>query len=99
METKQVLELIDGYDKTRKTKAKWRNPSNVAEMIEHCSKHSHIAFLSTDGTSRTAKVNGKVRTWKRDPNRVEVPIKYGMYEYGTFTASDIDRVLIPMGEL
>lgn len=24
--------------------------------------------------------NGKVRTWKRDPSRVEIPLKFGMYE-------------------
>lgn len=24
--------------------------------------------------------NGQVKTWKRDPNRVEIPVKFGMYE-------------------
>lgn len=72
-----------------------RNPIDIAEMIEHCSKHSHIWFLSTDGTARNAKVNGVVRTWKHNPNRVEVPVKYGLYEYDTFYAYDINRILIP----
>lgn len=95
----EVLELIDGYDrgtKAGKRKLKFRNPANIAEMISHCDSHSHIWFLSNQGEARLAKINGKVRTWKRDPNRVEVPIKYGMYEYGTFEARDIERVLIPV---
>jgi hypothetical protein len=49
-----------------------------------------------DGTARQAKVNGAVRRWKRDCNRIEVPIKYGMYEYAVFYASDINRILIPV---
>src|SRR5690242_15035887 len=95
----EVLELIDGYDrgtKAGKRKLKFRNPADVAEMRQHCEKSSHIWFVSTDGTARQAKVNGAVRIWKRDPNRIEVPIKYGMYEYGTFEARDINRVLIPI---
>lgn len=96
-----TLELVDGYDrgtKAGKRKLRFRNPASIAEMITHCDSNSHIWFQSTDGTARQCKVNGKVRTWKRDPNRVEVPIKYGLYEYGTFTASDIGRVLIPLAE-
>ena len=33
------------------------------------------------GNVREAKVNGSVKTWKRSPERVEVPLKYGLYEY------------------
>jgi len=51
---------------------------------------SHVWFLSIDGKARQAKVNGKVRTWKRQPNRVEIPLKYGLYEYATFTTEDIE---------
>lgn len=92
----QIITVVDGYDRKRQAKGTYRNPVDVAEMIDWCSKHDRITFLSTDGTSRTCKVNGKVRTWKRDPNRVEVPIKYGLYEYGTFEARDIGRILIPV---
>lgn len=30
--------------------------------------------------------NGATRTWKRDPERFEVPIKHGMYQYATIDA-------------
>ena len=73
----------------------FRNPANVEEFISHCSKQSHIWFKSIQGDARRCKVNGKVRTWKRDPYRVEVPVKYGLYEYGTFNATDMGRILIP----
>jgi hypothetical protein len=28
------------------------------------------------------RVNGKVKTWKRDPSRVYIPLKRGLYEHG-----------------
>ncbi len=77
-------------------KMTFRTPNDIAEMVAHCNASSHIWFHATDGTAKRAKVNGKVRTWKRDLTRVEVPLKYGLYEYGLFTSSDIDRVLIPV---
>jgi hypothetical protein len=42
-------------------------------------------------TSELWRRNGRTRTWKRDPSRVEVPIKHGMYAYGTIDAHDIAR--------
>jgi hypothetical protein len=57
----------------------------------------HIWFLSNDGSARRVKVNGKPKVWKRDASKLEVPVKYGMYEYGTFTAYDFGpngRVLV-----
>ena len=59
---------------------------------------SHVWFIDTRGQARTAKVNGKVRTWKRDLTRIEIPLKYGLYEYVTFDASDIraGRLIQPL---
>lgn len=59
---------------------------------------SHVWFVDIKNQARTAKINGKVRTWKRDASRVEVPLKYGLYEYVTFTTSDIEsgRLILPM---
>lgn len=42
-----------------------------------------VWFRSLDGSARRAKVNGKPKRWKRQLNRVEIPLKYGMYEYFT----------------
>jgi len=79
-----------------KAKLEYRNPKNVSELIHWCDTHSHIFILDNNNKICMAKVNGKVRTWKRDSNRVEIPLKYGLYLYFTFTASHINRVLIPI---
>ncbi len=36
------------------------------------------------------KVSGNVKTWKRDPSRIRVPLKHGLRSYGAITDSDFD---------
>lgn len=48
----------------------------------------HIWALARDGSAVRVKVNGTPKRWKKDPDRIEVPYKYGMYEYGTFYTRD-----------
>jgi len=48
----------------------------------------HCPFMDKNGNARNIKINGAPKTWKRSPNRVEVPAKYGMYEYATFESRD-----------
>ena len=92
-----MIKLFSGYDRRKNREImRFRNPDSIAEMISHCNANCHIWFKANDGTARQCKVNGAVKTWKRDANRVEVPIKYGMYEYGTFETRDIERILIPV---
>lgn len=31
------------------------------------------------------RVNGKCKTWKRNPERFQLPIKHGLYSYGYIT--------------
>ena len=72
-----------------------RCPSiNDAERI--CTLQSHVIVETHNGDARQCKVNGRVRRWKRDRNRIEIPLKYGMYEYATFTFHDVGRILIPV---
>ena len=42
------------------------------------------------------KVNGASKTWKRSPNKVRIPYKYGLYEYGYIT--ELDEVRVPQSE-
>lgn len=35
--------------------------------------------------------NGRTRTWQRQPERFEVPYKYGLYAYGYITEDDVDH--------
>lgn len=41
------------------------------------------AIRLRDGRVGRVKVNGRPKTWKREATRVEVPVKYGLYEYAT----------------
>jgi hypothetical protein len=94
-----TIETLPCYQNKRTGKAaetrNFRTPENVLEMKLHCSANRHIWIRTQYGDARQAKVNGQVRTWKRDPNRIEVPCKYGLYEYFTLTQRNLGEVLIP----
>lgn len=36
------------------------------------------------------RVSGQPKTWKRDPNRIQVPVKYGMYAHSYITEDNLD---------
>ena len=36
------------------------------------------------------RVNGKVKRWKRSPDRIAVPLKHGLYAYSTMGQHDVD---------
>lgn len=48
----------------------------------------HPSLILNNGTLGECKINGAIRTWKREPDRVEIPLKYGMYEYATFNLDE-----------
>ena len=45
----------------------------------------HDELKNADNTPMRFKVNGAVKTWKRDKTRIKVPLKRGLYEYGELT--------------
>jgi len=45
---------------------------------------------NADGTPQRWRVNGKVKRWKRNPDRIEIPIKRGLYECYYLTNANID---------
>ena len=44
---------------------------------------------------RKWRVNGKCKTWKRDPDRWELPVKYGLKAYGTITNENAHQFCLP----
>jgi len=52
-------------------------------------KHGDILYadddFNVDGTKRRHRVVGKVKTWKRNLDRIKVPLKYGLYACGELT--------------
>jgi hypothetical protein len=51
----------------------------------------HREFKNADKTPARYKVNGKVKTWKRSLDKVKVPLKRGLYEFGYLTESNLDE--------
>ena len=41
----------------------------------------HKEVKNADGTPARGRLNGKVKTWKRDINRVQAPMKRGLYDF------------------
>lgn len=64
----------------------------VDEFEVLCNKHSHCKFKNFAGKLITLKINGKPKRWKRQPNRIKIPVKYGLYEFGYLTEHDIPNV-------
>jgi hypothetical protein len=55
----------------------------------------HVSNKNADGTPQRWKVNGEVKTWKRDPNRVKIPVKHGLYSFGYVTENELHLVSLP----
>lgn len=48
----------------------------------------HNTYKNADGSPMRFKVNGQVKRWKRDPDRIRVPLKRGLWETGYLTNND-----------
>lgn len=51
----------------------------------------HVTERNADGSPQRWRVNGKVKTWKRNANAVEVPLKYGLWGYGYLNENNLDQ--------
>jgi hypothetical protein len=58
----------------------------------------HRQHRNADGSAQRWRVNGKVKTWKRSPERVRVPLKHGLYNYDYLTEYDLDLLSLKSGE-
>lgn len=52
----------------------------------------HTINKNADGTPQRWRVNGKPKTWKRSPNKVRVPVKWGLKTCDYITERDLDLV-------
>lgn len=96
-----TMDLTSGYDykinRGKRPTRKYRTMTK--DEILQLVPSQVVPFLANDGTCRNIKINGKVRAWKRNPDRVEVPVKYGTYEYHTFSLGEaMQRLLVLMEE-
>lgn len=55
----------------------------VGDILHH--RHARNA----DNTPVRWKVNGLVKTWKTMPEKVRIPVKHGLYSYGSIQEYDL----------
>lgn len=53
-----------------------------AKALQHGDELHHTTYKNADGSPMRFRVAGAVKTWKRDKNRIRIPIKRGLYENG-----------------
>ena len=52
------------------------------EEKKNLKRGNHVYIEAPCGCLLQVKVNGKPKTWKCSPEEVEIPFKYGLWEYG-----------------
>jgi len=56
-----------------------------AKALEYGEVPHSEDFRNADGTCQRWRVHGNVKTWKRTPGRVRVPMARGLYQHGYLT--------------
>ena len=85
---------LQGYFKVLSLEDK-KQLKNGDHVYLPCTNHSNKHF----GAFLEVKINGKPKTWKRKPERVQIPYKYGLWEHGYITENDEVRVPIEEAQL
>ena len=65
-----------------------------AKQLQHGTILYHVSHRNADNTPQRWRVNGKPKTWKRSPERVQVPLKHGLYSYDYLTEHDLGLVCL-----
>lgn len=52
----------------------------IAVNLTHGTELFSSLRLDSRGNPSKVRVTGKCKTWKRDPERFKLPVKYGLYE-------------------
>ena len=64
--------------------------SQAKALKPGCMVH-HVSKKNADGSPMRARVTS-VKTWKRSPDRIEVRVKHGLYDYATFSESELGQI-------
>lgn len=79
----------------KKNPIKYRFRFMCPDEVKNLKSGERPYVLLNSGKVGQVKINGTVKRWKRDSDRVEVPIKYGMYEYDSWNAMQaINRFVV-----
>lgn len=88
-----TFKAVSRYDR-KKVKEQRTYRSITLEEAKNLKYGDHIKVLDRHGAVADAKVNGQVKRWKREPDRISIPCKYGLYEYFTLTNSDYEQIVV-----
>jgi len=80
MNSTETLRLTDGYSRLKNPPAEEYRLMTFAEAA--ALTYGTALFTPDFKVVRRVSINGRPKTWKRDPERLEVGCKYGMYEHG-----------------
>ena len=83
------MEVINHY-----TKKEEEFRAMTLDEILNLKYGERIWLITNKGQAAQVKVNGKVKRWKRNPERFLVPVKYGLFECESFGNSDSHRFLV-----
>lgn len=91
----KIFHAVSRYDRTKHPEKKPYRLMTVEEA-KQLRSGSTVLARGNDGRIANVKVNGKPKTWKTRPGDVDVPWKFGMYEYGTarFRNGESDGFLV-----
>lgn len=48
-----------------------------------------LSNRNADGSAQRWRVSGKTKTYKKDPKRISIPLKHGLYQYFTLTQREL----------
>lgn len=82
METMTTFQVPDGYSRTKKPLMRTVRHMKAQEVL-NLRPGQEIWAIDAKGQLKRVRVNGKVRTGRKDAFRIEVPLKYGLREHFT----------------
>jgi hypothetical protein len=85
--TQDTFEVAHRSDRKKVAdKIRVRRMTRDEVMQLHYGQHPEV--ILNDGRLGEVKINGAIKTWKREPDRAEIPVKYGMYECARFSLDE-----------
>lgn len=74
----------------KKRTFKFSDPYETVDDLDGSATRDRVYYdrvhRNADGSPARWRINGSVKRWKRDRNRIEIPMKHGLYEHLTITS-------------
>ena len=62
--------------------------------LERAKKLQYGDIVFETENNKKWRITGKVKLWKKDTNRIRIPVKYGLYTYGHIEENNLHLLLI-----